>query len=461
MTSFLLLFLQRYCYFCARRAHHQHRMPSSDGSASERVVLAGRYMSSISFSLWGVHTLPQTRCTFRNRSFDFNVAIRSGSIFSQSRSFFVTVASPSLAMLQSSSRRLHGALRVPIGRRLLSLAAERAEVVPMIPSNNIYHDGPKLRKRLDEDGYLYFKKMIPKEAVHRAYVEMAGQLNDNKWTTDSDFEKDVAELGFSAGVPFPSAYLKPSHRTIVGCGDATASSREQQEAPALPPPTVGFTMTPPIRSLIAGGNVMTAVRQVMGGPVTRLDHTSLELSYPGEEHGFSMPSVLLNQGTPLLLCAWVPMHDVPLFMGGLAIVHGSNSRSSWKAVRHSYGTHDMMSGDIQGDECFSHDAEEILRYGAPLVTSAFDAGDIVLTTIYTMQTFVTNSSKYWRLSGTSRWLIEGDDKGADPRYMGANAGAALAAWESSRTDPKRYPRTMVQAKLAWGLAGDTEAPKGA
>ena len=125
------------------------------------------------------------------------------------------------------------------------------------------------------------------------------------------------------------------------------------------------------------------------------------------------------------------------------------SAAAWEKVRLTYGTHEVESGDICGDGTFTDDAAEILKYGCPLHTTSFEAGDLVLTTNFTMQTFAVNRSRHWRVSATTRWIMEGDDVGPDPRY--ARGGRGLAAWSASCNDTRRYPRTMAEAKAAWGL----------
>uniref|UniRef100_A0A7S1M1D3 Uncharacterized protein n=1 Tax=Neobodo designis TaxID=312471 RepID=A0A7S1M1D3_NEODS len=173
------------------------------------------------------------------------------------------------------------------------------------------------------------------------------------------------------------------------------------------------------------------------------------MSYPEEEHGFSMPAVYMNRGTKLALSAWVPLLDTPIAAGGLVTVGGSNSCKEYEKIRLTYGAHEVESGDIHGDGSYTRDPHELLALGRRLHATSFEAGDLVLSTVYTMQGFATNVSRQWRVSAVSRWIMEGDDVGPDPRYM--RTGDGLAGWDANRENKARYPRSMQQAKADWGL----------
>jgi ectoine hydroxylase-related dioxygenase (phytanoyl-CoA dioxygenase family) len=211
---------------------------------------------------------------------------------------------------------------------------------------------------------------------------------------------------------------------------------------------------------------MSIVRQVFAGAVQGLPHHTIDFSHPNESHGFRMESVYMNRGTKLALVAWIPLHDVPLHMGGLCVVRGSNSAESFGKIRSTYGAMDVEGSGISGDGSYTFDANELLPMGKrlehhdngfdvvvddnPLVSTTFEAGDIVLMTVYTMYGFLTNKSNCWRVSCQSRWIMEGDDVGPDPRYIGADS-PGLANWMNERDDATKYPKSMLEAKREWGL----------
>ncbi|ORC89546.1 phytanoyl-CoA dioxygenase [Trypanosoma theileri] len=334
----------------------------------------------------------------------------------------------------------HGRLKFPLGKSHLVVGHDLG---PLISSNELYYDPPKLRHRLDKDGYLYFKNVIPRTSVNTALDDLANQMLNCGWTRPEDREAQMARDGVLLGVPYPST------------GE-------------LPPPQITYTNS--LRTAVSGTTVMALVRQVFGGAVCVSDVQSLHLAAPDESFGLRMSSVYMNKGTKLALVALVPLHDIPLHMGTPVVVKGSNSTDSYAALRKTYGQHEVESGNIRGDGCYTHDPQELLPFGKqlasdevtgrsvtidvnPFLTVSFEAGDVLLMTVYTMHSFLTNNSNYWRIMAEAVWTMEGDDVGPDPRYVGTNA-AGLSGWYADRDDPVKYPRTMNEAKKDWGLLPD-------
>lgn len=322
-------------------------------------------------------------------------------------------------MLRATARRFHGALRLQSGDGTITVGGS---VRPMIPSNEILHKPAALRDRLDADGYLYFKRVVQRDIVTAARMDVARQLEANEWCLPNN------------------------------TGEEEWAVRANPQRPAAM--TAGFRVTERMSSVCGGPAVMAIVRGVFGGQVLALPHYGLEMSEPGERHGFWMPYTQAARGTKLLLNAWLPLQDVPLSSGALIVAEGSNSTEAYAGVRKTYGCHDVEAGDVHGDGCFSHDPAELDRYGCPLVSTCFEAGDVVLTTVFTMQGFLTNVSDAWRLSMTSSWMMDGDDVGPDPRFA-TPTSPGLSTWLQQRDDKRRYPRSMDAAKADWGLLTKT------
>ncbi|KEG09911.1 phytanoyl-CoA dioxygenase [Trypanosoma grayi] len=331
----------------------------------------------------------------------------------------------------------HGRLKYPLGSGCLAVGHD---LHPLVPSNDLYYDPPKLRHRLDRDAYLYFKNVIPRTTLNTALDELAQQMLQCGWTRAEDRARQAEHDGVALGVPFPSS------------GE-------------LPPPRITYTES--LRAAVSGTSVMALVRQVFGGAVNVCDVQTLHLGAPQETFGHRMSSVYLNKGTKLALVALVPLHDIPLYMGTPVVVKGSNSTDTYAALRQTYGQHEVESGDIRGDGCYTHDPQELLPLGKqagidevtgraitvdvnPFLSASLEVGDVLLMTVYTMHSFLTNTTNCWRIMAEAVWTMEGDDVGPDPRYVGANA-PGLSGWYADRDDVAKYPRTMDEAKRAWGL----------
>lgn len=342
----------------------------------------------------------------------------------------------------------HGRLCYPVGSGRLTLGEQ---LLPLLPSNDLFYDPPKMRLRLDKDGYLYFKNIVPREVANAALDDLAHQMRHCGWTLEEDRIRLADKNGFAMGVPYPS----------------TVSEQQQP----LPPPAIEYTET--IRSAVSGTSVMAAVRQVFAGAVNATTLQTLQLGAPGESFGFRMPSVYMNRGTKLALVALVPLHDIPMHMGTPLVVRGSNSGDGYTAIRHTYGQWDVEGGGIRGDGCFTQLPDELSPLGKqigkdevtglpvvvdvnPFVSCAFEAGDLLLMTVYTMHAYLTNQTPYWRIMAEATWTMEGDDVGPDPRYVG-DAAPGLSTWYAERDDPEKYPRSLAQAKKDWGLVKDLES----
>ena len=387
-------------------------------------------------------------------------------------------------MLRRSSRALHGRLNYPIG--LGQRLQVGTELVGMEPANHIYFDPPKLRHQLDRDGYLYFKNKVPKAVISAALDEIGRQMLDNGWTSMAAREAQAEKHGFAMGIPFPKElWSHPSPHasangpsgadaplTIDGLPEGASARAAWRENP-LPPPSQGFELTEPIKQALGGTSVMTVVRQIFGGGTQLLPHYELEMSPPGEAHGFSSPSITTCRGSKLLLCAWVPLSDITLTMGPMAMVKGSGGAPCYTNIRTTYGSYDIEAGDVGGDGCLTHHAEQLLPLGrvqqrdefsgkmitvdeTPITTTAFEAGDVVLSTVYTLRSFLTNCTDIWRVSGHTMWMMEGDDVGPDPRY-GTEDAAGMNNWLATRDNKERYPRTMADARREWKILEHAES----
>jgi hypothetical protein len=365
-------------------------------------------------------------------------------------------------MLRRSTRRLHGILPIHLGTG--SLPVDGVHITPMIPCNHIYTKPALLRQQLDQDGYLYVKGLVPRDACRLAYADVCKQLHHNKWwceETEKIIERrDGFFFGAPAPLPVPSASAPPEAKS-----GAHALLPRYLEPGPLPPPLTPFHLTDRITLACFGPSINACVRQIFGGAADCLNYNTLDIAAPAERHGFYMPAVFMNQGTKLVLTVWLCLHDMPLNVGGIACCRGSNSSEAFKRVRETYGQHDVEAGDVRGDGCITHDPADAWNLGngeCPIATGSFEPGDAVITTVYTLQSFATNMSSQWRVGAQSRWVMAGDDVGPDPRFSTSASTASpaekgavapqLLNWMASREDPKKYPRSMLEARRDWGIA---------
>jgi len=301
-------------------------------------------------------------------------------------------------MLRRTLLWAHGLLEFPCGTGKVVIGRGTAL---MVPANEHYHDPPKLRSILDAQGYLYFKDVLPRESLTTSLLEIYRSLE-----------------GVGLLLPGSLEYNSDFDPTNLQ-GRALDVSRAVLDASC-------------------GTKVMAAVRQIFGGSVLPMDHRALEVSIPRETHSFHMDSVFLGKGTRLLLSAWVPLTDTPLTRGPICFVKASNRHMDTERLRNTYGAYDAYSGDIEGSGMYSTDPAEMAQLSEGLVTSPVRCGDLVVFTAYTMHSFLTNTSRGVRISAESKWYLDGDDLGPDPRYRGHEPGPTKVGAESLASARARW-----------------------
>jgi hypothetical protein len=162
--------------------------------------------------------------------------------------------------------------------------------------------------------------------------------------------------------------------------------------------------------------------------------------------------------------------DVPISLGGLAVIEGSHDLPGFSKVRERYGEYDtQITGVIQDapeqDGWLSSDPAELLRFdsAARWVTSDFVAGDVVVFPMKLLHGSVVNgSASTLRLSCDVRYQPASHPH--DERYsVGASLEDQAATNERRMTKGFGGPesttrvreRTMVQQRLEWGIPPPT------
>ena len=131
-----------------------------------------------------------------------------------------------------------------------------------------------------------------------------------------------------------------------------------------------------------------------------------------------MDSVFLTKGTKLILTAWVPLTDLTLSRGPLVILQGSNCSPDTEKLRRTYGLYDAYSDTREGNGMLSDDPQNLEFLADRFVTAPFRRGDLVLFTIYSLHSFLTNATSEVRISAESKWFMKNDEFGPDLRYRG-------------------------------------------
>ena len=149
-----------------------------------------------------------------------------------------------------------------------------------------------------------------------------------------------------------------------------------------------------------------------GGPTRTYDYRWLRAMGPGDGSGAHYDIVHFGRGTNRVHTLWTALSNISLEMAPLAVIERSNH---WEKVKATYGKADPARDRLHGGFS-SNPAEVIDKHGGRWVTTAFQAGDAVLFTMYTMHASLTNVSNRYRFSSDTRY--QRADEPIDPRWVG-------------------------------------------
>lgn len=164
-------------------------------------------------------------------------------------------------------------------------------------SNALLGDPGALRRRLAEDGYLFFRDLLPAAEMHAAADGVAAALRRGGW--------------------------------IDGRGLASADRRALNPREALGDPAFraaitsrGFNRIPHLAEL------RRTIRTVLGPQAFSYPLKVLRAIYPERRPGVARGRYVHQDygvsGVQDMLTTWVPLVDIPVSLGGLAVRPGSH-----------------------------------------------------------------------------------------------------------------------------------------
>lgn len=234
---------------------------------------------------------------------------------------------------------------------------------PFVDSTEILSDGPALAARIERDGYLFIRGLLPADAVRNVRQQLLEVAAEGGWLSkDAPMEASLADQAHACCDPEPD-YLKvfrkmwvnedlhalKHHRNLVGLFDRMFGE-----------PTL-------VHPLFVQRNIFP---QTEGFDFTTRAHQDV---------------VHIGGGTSY--AAWVPLGDCPMSKGGLRVAAGS----------HKYGVLDFRVGAGPGG--MEIDAPP----GCPWVASDFRAGDVLIFCDTTVHMALPNRSPELRQSFDSRY----------------------------------------------------------
>ena len=273
-------------------------------------------------------------------------------------------------------------------------ALDTSEFGRLRESTDLQDDPAALRARMAEDGYLFIRGLLDRDAVMQARLEVMQQLADDG---KLDPSRPVID-----GIPKPGVQMSFAPNYVKGA--------------------------PSIRRVLYGERMMRFFDRYWGEPALHYDYTWFRCKSPGHSTATKPHYDIVYMGRgerDLAHTVWVPYGDVPMDMGGLIVLEGSHKHEDLRA---DYGQHDVDSSCRSGAKpkwdfgSYSHDIRPVQQeWGGRWLGADYRAGDVLIFSFFLMHASTDNNRDSLRLSSDSRYQVARG--GIDDRWFGENPSA--------------------------------------
>jgi hypothetical protein len=262
-------------------------------------------------------------------------------------------------------------------------------------SDDAAADPVEIRRRMDEDGYVYLPGFHPRDEV-------------------LDVRREMLERLAREGALDPAAPLMDG---VLREGAAVHFRPDLSRGNA------------PLQRLLYGDRLMGWFEAFLGQPARHYDYTWVRCIGRGHGTPPHYDIVYMGRGTRNLWTVWTPIGDVPWELGGLMIMPGTHKH---ERLIKGYGSRDVdtycLSKPGTGwnapgfDGWLSHDAPGVRRgLKGRWCSTEYRAGDIVVFSTVLVHAGLDNHTNRVRLSTDSRYQPASEP--ADERWIGPNPPA--------------------------------------
>jgi len=321
-----------------------------------------------------------------------------------------------IALLQKVARESGN---VKLMQRLIDLRveafpalADKVNPEPMFEANGLLGNTSALRSRLQSDGYLFFRNIVPVQLLLDLRDQITEILAEQGWIAGGDERIKARAIRRPLREGQPKFFL--AHDRIV-----------KLEA---------------FHSLAHNPHVMNVMRQALGDSAFPHPLSIVRLIFPDSPELATPPhqDYPNNQGTPNLTAAWMPLGDCAIKDGSLAIMEGS----------HKFGVLPLKFHLGAGNRrAVLNDQVSSCRW----VGADFKAGDIVLFTALTVHKAMENyNPESMRLSVDYRYQLEGEALTAgclEPHFNRVSWEDIYRDWKSDEL--KYYWRKKNFVEVPW------------
>lgn len=279
-------------------------------------------------------------------------------------------------------------------------------------SGDLIDDMNALKTRIREDGYLLLRNFIDPEIVLKARGAIVKYLDENH--------------ALVTGEPLLEAVMPRSGREVRMTGQAA------------------ITHQPDTLALFENQKLFDFFRRFFDEDATTFDYKWLRAVGNENFTGCHYDVVYMGRGSQRVHTVWLPIGEIPVSQGTLAICKGSHDLESFAKLRNTYGGLDV-DRDMVSDGWFSTDPFEITgKFGGRWLTTDFHPGDVLIFGLFTMHASTTNLTSRFRISCDIRFQPAAEKM--DDRWAGKKP-VGHYAWGKDQ----RKERPISDLRKEWGL----------
>ena len=279
-------------------------------------------------------------------------------------------------------------------------------------SNGLLNDISALKSRIEQDGYLLFRNFIERDTVLKAREAIVGHMDDNN--------------ALVKGKPLLEAVMPRTGKEVTMTGKSV------------------ITHHPSSLELFENGKLFDFFRLFFGEEAVTYDYKWLRAVGNENFTGCHYDVVYMGRGSHNVHTVWIPIGEIPVRQGTLAICEGSHNLESFSRLRNTYGGIDV-DRDMISEGWFSSDPYEITeKFGGRWLTANFNPGDILIFGLYTLHASTTNLTDKFRISCDIRFQPKGEKM--DERWAGKNPMGHYAWGKNERKE-----RPITELRKEWGI----------
>lgn len=301
------------------------------------------------------------------------------------------------------------------------------QVSPLVDSSTLLDDPEGLQERATQDGYLFFRGLLPAEPLLRLRTELLQVIEQHGWRHPfQDDHGDRIDVGAINRVHAED--LRPD------IGVSTSAYEDAQRLERLHALPHHPALIKIYRTLFGGADVFVHPRHIAR---MMTPHQSLVTTPPHQDFP-------LIQGTTNTWTAWFPLGDCPTDLGGLAVLRGSH-RQGYVPIRPAEGAGLIATQLCEGDTDWastSYACGDVLTFSSHTIHAGMPArsGDRVRLSLdvrYQPSDQVIEEKSLLPHCNLSWPEIYADWQHDDLQYYWKKTGLTLSPWDDRFMQPSR------------------------